>query len=35
MKNSSKTNPILVHGAFADDTSWKKTIPLLEKTLTS
>jgi hypothetical protein len=31
MKNSSQKSVILVHGAFADATIWRKIIPLLEK----
>ncbi len=31
MKNrDSKTSIVLVHGAFADGSSWNKVIPLLE-----
>jgi pimeloyl-ACP methyl ester carboxylesterase len=31
MTTSTKPSIVLVHGAFADGTSWQKTIPLLEK----
>jgi pimeloyl-ACP methyl ester carboxylesterase len=29
--NTSKPSIVLVHGAFADGSSWSKVIPLLEK----
>jgi len=31
MKNQSKKSVILLHGAFADASAWRKVIPLLEK----
>jgi pimeloyl-ACP methyl ester carboxylesterase len=31
MSNSAEPSIVLVHGAFADGTSWQKVIPLLEK----